>query len=515
VSANLDPAGREPTEIELKLLMTPDARALLAEHPAFGQATPAETRHQVTAYFDTADFALSRRGISLRVRRDGDRRIQTVKLADAADGAAARRGEWEWPVEQDGPDLGLLAQTPVGGMAGTYLGGALEPVFTTDIRRTVRRIGLDGGTVTEAAFDDGAILAGAAREPVSELELELKDGPPGPLYRFALALHACVPFTIGSESKAARGYRLRTGHSPAAVKAADPRVERDLGSAEAIRVIVGSALGHLLANQPAAAAGDAEGVHQMRVAIRRLRAALVLFERHLEPHANAQFEAELKRLSEVFGAARDWDVFCLETLDRARHEAAGHAWIEPLEPLARSERRAAHHRLTDELGRPAVTGLVLGLAAWSEAAETLPGLLGDQALRRPLADIAPELLDRLARKAARRGRHIDRHSVDDLHALRKSLKKLRYSVDYLGGQYRRRAVRAYLRGCKDLQQLLGTINDAAVAIGLAERLAGSHPGDLAPAVAALATWSGKRRDKARRRLAGAWADFKDTRPFWT
>jgi triphosphatase len=123
-------------------------------------------------------------------------------------------------------------------------------------------------------------------------ELELRDGMLAPLYRLALDLHATVPLTIGPESKADRGYRLRTGQAPAARKAPDLDLDRDVGVPGAFREIVTAGLGHLLANQPAAAAGDPEGVHQMRVAIRRLRTALVLFGTHLKPHATARFEAE-------------------------------------------------------------------------------------------------------------------------------------------------------------------------------------------------------------------------------
>src|SRR5687767_9632189 len=84
------------------------------------------------------------------------------------------------------------------------------------------------------------------------------------------------PLTNGPASKADRGYRLRTGQAPAARKAPDLDLNRDIGVPGAFQEIVAAGLGHLLANQPAAAAGDPEGVHQMRVAIRRLRTALAL-----------------------------------------------------------------------------------------------------------------------------------------------------------------------------------------------------------------------------------------------
>ena len=509
-------AANQPIEIELKLRLPAAARAELADHPVFRppHATAPEERHEVTTYFDTPDLALAGKGISLRVRRNGDGRVQTVKLRGAGPAVAAQRGEWEWPIEQDTPDLGRLAETPAGTIAGDLAGRALEPVFATDIRRTVRELRVDANTTAEAALDEGTIAAGAASEPVSELELELRDGTLAPLYRLALDLHATVPLTIAPESKADRGYRLRTGQAPIARKAPDLDLDRGIGVPGAFREIVAAGLGHLLANQPAAAAGDPEGVHQMRVAIRRLRTALVLFGAHLEPHTTHRFGAELKRLGRVLGEARDWDVFCLDTLPRALDDAPGASWGHLLLEAASAERRVAHQRVEEEIERPALTGFVLGMMAWAEDGSVRPALLGDKRLRIRLVKLAPELLDRLAGKVAKRGRRIGRRSDEELHALRKSLKKLRYGVDDVAGLYGRKAVRKYLQGCKELQELLGRMNDAAVAGTLARGLSADDGSGLAPAVGALAQWSERRRNKALHRLSGAWATFQKASPFW-
>ena len=282
----------------------------------------------------------------------------------------------------------------------------------------------------------------------------------------------------------------------------------------AFREIVAAGLGHLVANQPAAAAGDPEGVHQMRVAIRRLRTALVLFETHLEPHATARFEAELKRLGQVLGEARDWDVFCLEHFAEGVRGRAGDGLGAPVAggrrdgaPGGASPGRGGGRELGPHRLRPGHGGVGRGRGAQ-------PALLGDKRMRRRLAKLAPELLDRLAGKVARRGKRIGRRSDGELHALRKSLKKLRYGVDDLAGLYGRKKVQAYLKGCKELQELLGEMNDAAVASTLAEKLSGADGSGLAPAAGALARWSERRRDKVLHHLTGAWATFRKTPPFW-
>ena len=169
-------AGRE---VEIKLLVPEAARVF--EHAVFHQhgAAKAERRHQVTTYFDTLDRALSRCQISLRVRRCGKRRVQTLK-ADDQGGVAADRAEWEWPIEHDRPDLSLVARTPIAARLPDSL--ALEPVVVTEIERTMRVLELDDGTVVEAALDVGVIIAGDRRQPVRELELELRAGEPAALF---------------------------------------------------------------------------------------------------------------------------------------------------------------------------------------------------------------------------------------------------------------------------------------------------------------------------------------------
>ena len=327
----------------------------------------------------------------------------------------------------------------------------------------------------------------------------------------ALELHSDLPLLIGVEPKAVRGYRLRTWRAPEAETASEPERDRHVGAVDGLRQIVGAALGGLLGDQPAAAFGDAGGVHQMRVAIRRLRAALVLFRPHLEPHAAARFGDELRRLGRVLGATRDWDVFCLETLPAALDGASEESWRRLLGQAAEAERAASHRQLSDEFAQPALTGLALGLAAW---AEDEAGLLGDKAMQGRLSGLAPELLDRVARKALKRGRHIGRRSGKKLHAVRKSLKKLRYGVDYLAGLYSRKAVKSYMKRCKNLQGLLGQINDAGMAVTLAEKLSQGDHLDLAPAIGALRKWSEKRHHKALRRLPESWDEFRAASPFW-
>jgi inorganic triphosphatase YgiF len=504
-----------PTETELKLNFPPEAERALADHPAFRSAgvSPPEKRRLVTTYFDTENEALKACGFTLRVRKADSGRIQTVK--SEGDGAlAAQRGEWEWPIDDDRPNLDLLQETPVAERLPSLVADDLQPIVVTDVVRTTQTLRLENNTIVEAAFDRGSVAAGKASAPICELELELLEGEPGALYRLALGLNQAAPLVLGAESKAARGFRLKTGAAPQAKKAVAPDLDPEISAAAAFRQILVTELGTLIANQPAARVGDAEGIHQMRVGIRRLRSALMLFAPHLEAEAAKRFQAELQRVGRIFGEARDWDVFCLEALPNALDEPENIGWIDLFRPVAQARREAAHADFVRALDAQAFTAMTLGLAAWAEDGAAHERLLGDEKLRRPLSHLAPDMLDRLQRKVDRRGAGMEELSGEELHALRKSLKKMRYGVEYLASLFSDKAVNAYLKHCKALQKSLGAINDAATAVRRAEELTENGRPDLAAAVGALAQSVERSRREAMKSLPKRWRAFEDEPRFW-
>ncbi len=321
-----------------------------------------------------------------------------------------------------------------------------------------------------------------------------------------------MPLALSAASKSERGHRLATGAAPAVWKAEPLDLPRGIGAAEGFRWIIGAALAHLLANQPAAAAGEADGVHQMRIAVRRLRSAIALFRPLFESPDEGRFDAELQRLGRVLGQARDWDVFCGEILPSAERDAP-EAQPQLLKGPASAERAEAYRRLVDELGGPAFTSLVLGLAVWAEDRPEGTQVLGNGGAGDRLVDLAPGLLDRTVRRALRRGRRIRRRSSEEPHDLRKSLKRLRYSPEFLSGLCGHKRTRAYLQACKDLQERLGAINDAALAAEMTGRLACvAARSTLVPAFGAVSKWSKERGAENSRRLPDVWDRFKALPP---
>jgi CHAD domain-containing protein len=279
---------------------------------------------------------------------------------------------------------------------------------------------------------------------------------------------------------------------------------------EAFARLAGAVLDDLLANQPAALRGEEEeGIHQMRVGIRRLRSLLMLFERFVEPHAAARFANELRRLGRVLGVARDWDVFLAESLPAVVETAADLKTVEPLRALADQRRHAAHQAAKEAVQEASFTRFVLAFRAWSQSAEAaMPGRVGE----RRLEDLAPTMLDRLARKVGKRLANSDPDEPVTLHELRKSAKKLRYAIEYFDSLYGA-AAEPYYKRCSALQKRLGELNDLVTLGRLAEELTADRL-DLAPALGVLGNRSQPQVARAIERLDRPLARMERAKSFW-
>src|SRR5258707_5628454 len=153
----------------------------------------------------------------------------------------------------------------------------LRPVFTTSVTRTVIKIEPHPSTQIEAAIDEGEIRTanGSGVEPIGEIELELKSGDPAALFDVALRLLEAAPVRIETRSKAERGYRLLgAAGRPQAVHVGPVALDPAMAVEAALQRFGRQCLTHLLRNEPVMLAGEPEGIHQMRVAVRRLRSVL-------------------------------------------------------------------------------------------------------------------------------------------------------------------------------------------------------------------------------------------------
>src|SRR5437667_3048893 len=161
----------------------------------------------VSTYYDTPDLALKGQGLTLRVREQGGRFIQTVKAGDLTGTNLLSRGEWEDGVAENRPD----PEAPQsGGLLPKSAADDLRPLFITDVTRITVEVEPLPGTRIETAIDTGEIrtVGRNSVEPISEIELELKSGNPAALYDVASQLLEAASVRISAISKSERGYRL-------------------------------------------------------------------------------------------------------------------------------------------------------------------------------------------------------------------------------------------------------------------------------------------------------------------
>ena len=180
-------------------------------------------------------------------------------------------------------------------------------------------------------LDQGEVRAQARRTRICELELELKSGAPGALFALAREVSGAVPMRLSFDSKAERGFRLAREESLDAVAGNSPEVAAEMTVAEAFRRIARACLAQSIANaEILRAARRPEALHQLRVGLRRFRAALCAFEPMLVGPGLDAARADTKWLAGELDGARDEDVFIKSTFSVAAERAQGDAGFAAL-----------------------------------------------------------------------------------------------------------------------------------------------------------------------------------------
>lgn len=518
-----------PREVELKLTFDPaDARRIMRRlSRARGKTGPAR-QSLVSVYFDTPDFALSRNGVSLRVRRVGKKHIQTIKIADREGGALFDRAEWEQDVEGFKPDASAAKGTPVESLLNGQRSTLLRPMFETRIRRTEYR-GADDGTAVAVALDQGEIDTGERQSPVCELEFELVRGEPAGLFRLAKKLGELVPLRLCVRSKADRGYEMLRNESDPVDTAADVHLAPTMSSEEAFQVIARGCLRQLIANEPAMCAGNAEALHQMRIALRRLRSAMSVFSELVADAELGRFNTELKWITAELGGARDLDVLVAEVLHPLREQSPQEPGVAAFCRNFAQRRARAHKHAVESVRSARFRALALDVAEWIEIGpwtrndDDLARLRREQAVALRAAD---ELAGRW-KKLTKKSKSPKRLGIAERHKLRIRAKKLRYAVEFFAdvfpGKKRAKRCGAALSSLKDLQDALGALNDVATREELMSRAALAKRRKSKGAAARERAFAagmvvGAQEAGIEHMLAAAesaYAKLLEVKPFWT
>ncbi|MBV9891954.1 MAG: CYTH and CHAD domain-containing protein, partial [Rhizobacter sp.] len=420
-------------EVELKLGLTEVAAAAVG---ATLTARGAETHALESHYFDTAGRALARAGIALRLRRSAGAWEQTVKAEGAS--PVERLEETVTFVPPAGgtsplPDLALHAGGPAAALLARALAddaeAAVAPVFATVVRRAALRIETQGAEL-EVALDRGVVRAGERSLPISEVEIELKDGDVGALIAVGRASVDAHAMWLSTVSKAERGAWLAEADAARATKARPPLLAVHANGGELFRAMLASCLEQVLANASVVADGeaDAEAIHQLRVGLRRLRTLRRELGRW-RGGLGEGWQAPAAELFRVLGVQRDRETVGAQM--QRRLAACGSpapellvAAADHVDAVAVVRAPAFQHALLDLL-----TAVVDRPLAQSPRDDDEP--------RRFIA----RRLDKLHRRVRRDALRFHKLDEQSRHAVRKRLKRLRYLAELVAPLYNKRSVK--------------------------------------------------------------------------
>jgi inorganic triphosphatase YgiF len=504
-----------PEETELKLSVRPEHAARIKKHPLVRQLRSgrARTSRVVGTYYDTPDLLLSRQALTLRLRDANHRRVQTLKRMGPGRGPIVVRDEWEHEVNGRVPNIDAFEDEDIRRFfAETGAAESLHPLFKTDVQRTLWTL-RDKDAEIELALDIGEIRSEkGSSTPVCEAELELKSGDPRRLIDVALALNERIDCTVAPLSKAARGYALCRGEPVGAVKASALALRRGATVWQAFVEISRNCLAHLEANDPVARAGiDPEGIHQARVAIRRLRAAFQVFKAVLPEDRRTHFVKELRWLQKQLGDARDLDVFMAEMLTPLQARLPKEAALRQLKARVERARHEAYGGARDALMCRRYGRLRLELERWF-LEPVAPG--GDQPLSRAVRSFAKRSIRKAHEKIMAFDDHLQAMSDAELHALRIRGKQARYCVEFFASIFPERAARRHGKALAALQDCLGALNDGVVAREILKRL-DSKADPLDPRVAPYVSgWFAGRIHDERGRLEKIWPKLSAVEAYW-
>ncbi len=460
-------------EIELKFRIPPARLAAVRRAVATASA---DLQALAAAYYDTPGEHLAQARTALRLRREGDTWVQTLK----AEGASAmQRLEDNVPVPtqpgQARPALDTARHdgSPAGAALRRLLAAAgpdavLFERYATTVQRTRRRL-RSGGALIELALDEGQVSADGRSHPLCEIEFELLGGPPQALLALAGRWAARFGLLLDVRSKSELGHNLAAGLAGSPPAMGLPlRLARQAGWQTARAAMLANTLRQVLANASQLAAGPAEPahLHQLRVGLRRLRSVLAM---GWPDAATADLQAAVAALFQQLGAARDQDAMAA-WLGPAL-QAAGSPWLPGavLAPLAATAQPAAAAAPPTDaatlLRRPATQQLWLDLLALGLPAASAGPVADTVPVPAPAASaqLAP-LLRRLQRQVRRDARGFATLDDPARHRLRRRIKRLRYIADLSAGLWPAKPLDQLLKRLKQAQAPLGDFNDTLVAL---------------------------------------------------
>lgn len=390
----------------------------------------------------------------------------------------------------------LLAPGALPGMWPPPTPPLMPPILPAESRVVARFVGRRAVLAPGVEWLEGRLVAEARSQPWRRL---LVAGGA----EAAMPLTEDLPLLPASHSLAEAAMALAEGRAPHARAAGPPVLPPEASAEAALRHAACHLLDVLLAEAPACRleAGP-RGVHQARVALRRLRSLVKLFRMGTDP-AWAAWNQALGGLARSLGAARDWDVFLSGIVTGIEAALPGDRRLRGLRRAAAAERAAAYAALGEVLAgadyrRTVMEGLCL-------IERLQPG-------ETPLGPVACGLLAKRWKRLKRAGHAMAALDTAELHEMRLDAKRLRYAAEPFGALWPGRHGKRFTRRLAALQEALGLANDAEVARTLAARLAGRGAGGFA--IGTVTGFAAGRTEGSRLAALAAWDELARSRRFW-
>jgi CHAD domain-containing protein len=274
-----------------------------------------------------------------------------------------------------------------------------------------------------------------------------------------------VPVQLAVKSKAGHGYALLTAEKAAPVKAVPVAFAPESNVQRAFQIIAKTCLHQLVANQSLMLAGGAEALHQMRVGLRRLRAAISLFSDMLTDPQTEVLKSELKWITGELGPAREFEVLLKDVARPVANSAHNEPGIGFFSRELRQKRKIALARARAAVDSRRFRDLALDTAAWIETGDWTRNPNGTAGMlrQRSFAAVAAEQLRRQWKKILKRGKCLDTLDPQHRHKLRIQAKKLRYAAEFFAPAFpRKKSLRRrkdFVTTLQKLQDALGELND--------------------------------------------------------
>jgi len=480
----------------------------------------AVSRILTTTYFDTPDHALHKHGYSLRVRKIGKTYTQCLKRQSEPLGAIIGRTEWEAELPNQIPQINLLENKKIRAKINRLADDNLQAIFQSVVRRQSRKLTFDDGTTVSLDIDVGEVTAGEAVQPICEFELELLSGSAARIFELAATINQTVQFRTSTVSKAARGYSLLSKQEPRAQKWQQSKLLKSFSAEQAFVDNVQQAISYLQANEESVLQDDAEGIHQMRVALRRLRAGLEIFQSYIAPEKYDWIMTEAKWLRDELAAARSWDVFIDEFVAPVAKLSEPATRFELLLSAAEKERVLHRKQARSAVNSARYTKFILELSTllyndnWPDSAASSKTM----DLSEPARKFCAKQLKKQNKLVREKCKKLEKMSKEERHKLRLTVKKLRYTVDFSANIYPDKQVLKFQKTLSPIQSRMGYLNDVLAAELLVEKMLSAEPDAATPAwfytAGIVIGWHQREAKFTEKKLFKDVNRFLDTKAFW-